>query len=88
MIHCQDVHKSYISGGERVHALSGASLSIETPGFYAAMGASGSGKSTLLHLLGGLDSFERGTIRVGDHDLHSLDESGLTRYRRSGVGIV
>ncbi|MFG0256760.1 MAG: ABC transporter ATP-binding protein [Phycisphaerales bacterium JB043] len=88
MIHCQDVHKSYTSGGHRVHALRGASLTIDTPGFYGAMGASGSGKSTLLHLLGGLDAIDSGSIRVGEHDLHSLDEAGLTEYRRSGVGIV
>lgn len=88
MIRCTNVHKSYQLGERRVEALRGADLSINEPGFHAIMGASGSGKSTLLHLIAGLDLPDRGEISVGGQRIDTLDERGLTAFRRSGVGIV
>ncbi|HYC99608.1 MAG TPA: ABC transporter ATP-binding protein [Phycisphaerales bacterium] len=93
MIRCQNVHKSYRlggrgAGGRTVQALRGADLTIDTPGFYAIMGASGSGKSTLLHLLGALDTPDQGTIEVGGRTLQNLSERELTLFRRTGIGIV
>jgi len=88
MIRCQNVHKSYRLGTSVVPALRGADLTIDAPGFYAIMGASGSGKSTLLHLLGALDTPDRGTVEVGGRALQNLSERELTTFRRTGVGIV
>ena len=88
MIRCQNVHKSYRLGSRSVQALRGADLVIDTPGFYAIMGASGSGKSTLLHLLGALDTPDQGTVEVGGRALQHLSERELTLFRRTGIGIV
>jgi putative ABC transport system ATP-binding protein len=92
MIRCQNVHKSYRLGsgsnGRTVQALRGADLTIDTPGFYAIMGASGSGKSTLLHLLAALDTPDQGTVAVGGQALEKLSERQLTSFRRTSVGIV
>ncbi|MBY0307591.1 MAG: ABC transporter ATP-binding protein, partial [Phycisphaerales bacterium] len=82
------MHKSYRLGSRVVNALRGADLTIDTPGFYAIMGASGSGKSTLLHLLGALDTPDQGTVEVGGHALQGLSERRLTEFRRKAVGIV
>ena len=88
MIRCRDVHKAYRLGGTRVAALRGVDLEIEGPGFFGVTGASGSGKSTLLHLLGALDTPDRGEIEIAGERVDRLRERELTRFRRRGVGVV
>ena len=36
-----NVHKTFVSGERAVHALDGANLTIDEPGFYAIMGPAG-----------------------------------------------
>jgi len=88
MIRCVSVHKSYMLGNREVQALRGVDLCIESPGFYAIMGASGSGKSTLLHLLAALDKPTKGEVYVAGKALHTQSEHQLTMFRRREIGIV
>jgi putative ABC transport system ATP-binding protein len=74
--------------GAAVHALNGVSLRVEAGEFVAIMGPSGCGKSTLLHVLGGLDVLTSGEIFLDDEPIHRLDETGLTRLRRSKIGFI
>jgi lipoprotein-releasing system ATP-binding protein len=52
------------------------------------VGASGVGKSTLLHVLGGLDSIDQGTIRIGDAELGRMSDAELVAFRNTNVGFV
>ncbi len=88
IIRLSGVVKTYQLGRRQVHALRGVDLTIDTPGFYAIMGASGSGKSTLLHLMAGLDHPEAGELEVAGERIDLLDEVALTRFRRRRIGIV
>jgi putative ABC transport system ATP-binding protein len=88
VIECRGLTKRYTLGSRTVHALRGLDLTIERPGFYGVMGASGSGKSTLLHLLAGLDAADAGTVSVAGDRLDEMSERRLTRFRRTGMGIV
>ena len=54
----------------------------------AVIGASGVGKSTLLHLLGGLDTPDAGTIRIGDVEVNRLGDAELVAFRNRHVGFV
>jgi ABC-type lipoprotein export system ATPase subunit len=56
--------------------------------FIALRGASGAGKSTLLHLLGGLDTPDRGEIWFAGENLAKLSGSELARVRNSRIGFV
>ena len=59
------------------------------PGDYVAvMGESGSGKSTLLNLVAGLDSADRGSIKLDGVELTTLDDDALTALRRKHLGFV
>ncbi len=54
----------------------------------AIVGASGSGKSTLLSIIAGLDTPTRGTVRLADKDLFSVDEDERAAWRAQKVGFV
>ena len=83
-----DLTKVYRTGDVEVHALCGVSLVLYAGEIVVFLGPSGSGKSTLLHILGGLDTATAGSVRFRDHDLTSIDDRGLTAYRRDHVGFV
>ena len=83
-----DVRKTYGAGEAAVHALAGVSVEFLAGEFTAVMGPSGSGKSTLMHVSAGLDTVTSGTVWVGDTDLTTLKDKGLTQLRRDRVGFV
>jgi putative ABC transport system ATP-binding protein len=63
-------------------------VSFERGSFTAIMGPSGSGKSTLMHLLAGLDRHTAGNVWLDGRSLDGLDDTELTRLRRTRVGFV
>ena len=80
--------KTYGTGQAVVHALADVSVTFDRGRFTAVMGPSGSGKSTLMHCMAGLDRPTSGQTFVGDLDIGSLDDAGLTRLRRDRIGFV
>jgi putative ABC transport system ATP-binding protein len=83
-----EVWKVYGSEATRVDALAGLTVDIQRGRFTAIMGPSGSGKSTLLHCLAGLDRVTGGQVWIGDAQVDTLGDRGLTRLRREKVGFV
>jgi putative ABC transport system ATP-binding protein len=83
-----DVGKEYQIGRQRIRALHDVRLDVPPGAFIAIMGASGSGKSTLLNSIGGLDHPTHGRIWVGGDEITSMNEQGLSAYRRRRVGFV
>ncbi len=84
----RNITKTYQMGEVQVHALRGIDLDLYEGEFVVMLGPSGSGKSTLLNILGGLDVPSSGTVRYGEKDLSTFNESVLTHYRREHVGFV
>jgi putative ABC transport system ATP-binding protein len=84
----RDLEKRYGDGATAVHALRGVSIEVAAGTFTAVMGPSGSGKSTLMHLLAGLDQPTGGEVWLGPTKLNELDDTELTRLRRTRVGFV
>lgn len=84
----ENLTKVYDTGSVRVQALRGVTMELYAGEVAVLLGPSGSGKSTLLNILGGLDVATSGKVTFDGHDLTSLDESGLTEYRREHVGFV
>ncbi|MGW6612031.1 ABC transporter ATP-binding protein [Streptomyces erythrochromogenes] len=83
-----DVHHSFGSGAQAVHALRGVSFEVRRGELTALKGRSGSGKTTLLNLVGGLDTPTGGRISVDGTDLAALGEPDLLALRRDRIGFV
>jgi len=89
MIQVEDLVKTYpVEGHPRFVALDHVSLSLPDSGFIALLGPSGCGKTTFLNLLGGLDSFDSGQIRVDGVSLKEMKPMELDAYRNSRIGFV
>jgi putative ABC transport system ATP-binding protein len=80
--------KVYQTGDVVVSALRSVDFQASAGEFVVILGPSGSGKSTFLNIVGGLDTASSGQVWFGDMELTTLDEGGLTRYRRDHVGFV
>ena len=68
--------KRYSVGDTSLTVLNELDLQVEAGEMVAIVGASGVGKSTLLHTIGGLDTFETGSIRIGISAFSSALNSG------------
>lgn len=88
MIELAGVDRTYVVGGQPVHALREVNLTVAAGEYVSVMGASGSGKSTLLHLLGCLDRPTAGSYRFGGEETAALTEGQLSRLRRHQIGFV
>src|SRR5919201_988449 len=87
-LEARGIVKSYPVGGSLLTVLRGLCLQVDAGEMVAVVGASGVGKSTLLHVLGGLDSIDAGSIRIGDVELTSMAPGALVAFRNRHVGFV
>jgi lipoprotein-releasing system ATP-binding protein len=88
MVQVKELVKNYKTGVETLHILNSLNFNIEAGSTVSIMGASGCGKSTLLNILGGLDRFDSGEIKVGGKNIGGLSEKYLSVYRRKSVGFI
>ena len=87
-IEFKDVIKAYGEGDARIHALDGASFTVERGELAIILGASGAGKTTALNILGGMDTATSGTVMVDGRNITHATERELVEYRRTDVGFV
>lgn len=71
-----------------VEILRGITLDVRPGETLGLVGPSGSGKSSLLMLMGGLERATGGQVRAMGHDLGTMDEDALARFRRHNMGVV
>jgi putative ABC transport system ATP-binding protein len=88
VIRLENIHRTYVSGEVKVHAVRGVSLEIRRGEFVAIMGSSGSGKSTLMNTLGALDRPTAGRYLLDGIDVASLDADALADLRNAKLGFV
>ena len=87
-ISVRGLHKSYRLDKVVLHVLRGVGFTVAKGEFLGVVGASGSGKSTLLHLVGLLDSPDKGDIFLDGVDAGKLPRRARDRIRCRDVGFV
>ena len=88
MIELKQIHRDFLVGDQRVHALDDVNLTIESGEYVSIMGPSGSGKSTLLNLLGLLDRPTSGNYCLNGQDVTSLTDIEQAQVRNREIGFV
>lgn len=84
MLRAKDLEKKY---GD-LAVLKGIDLEIQKGEVVAIVGASGAGKSTLLHILGTIDSPDKGKVYVNNKDVFDQSAKNLAAFRNKSVGFV
>ncbi|PKQ65349.1 macrolide ABC transporter ATP-binding protein [Labilibaculum manganireducens] len=88
MIRLQNIHKSYITGTNKLHVLKGIDLHIKEGELVSIMGSSGSGKSTLLNILGLLDNHDEGAYTLNQEEIKAMSETKAAKLRNNLLGFV
>ncbi len=88
LIIIHQLHKTYLLGQTRVHALRGVSIEISRGDFVAVRGPSGSGKTTFMNILGCLDRPSQGSYWLANHEVGQMSNQQLARVRNRMIGFV
>ena len=84
----ENLRRTFMVGGEEVHALKGVSFEIYPGEFVSIMGSSGSGKSTMLNILGCLDTPTSGTYYIDGISVKDRSRNELADIRNHKIGFV
>jgi len=85
---CDRIERYLGEEEERVHALRGVSLEIETGSVHAVVGPSGCGKSSLLYILGLLDTPDAGRVSIETETVSHLSDDELAQKRNKFIGFI
>ena len=85
---CDRIERYLGEEEERVHALRGVSLEIETGSVHAVVGPSGCGKSSLLYILGLLDAPDAGDVSIETETVSHLSDDELAQKRNKFIGFI
>ncbi|OQX84556.1 MAG: macrolide ABC transporter ATP-binding protein, partial [Candidatus Latescibacteria bacterium 4484_7] len=88
LIKVEGVKKIYDVGVQKILALAGVDLEIDTNEYVAIMGPSGSGKSTFMNILGCLDTPTAGKYFLKGQEVSGFDDDELARIRNKEIGFV
>lgn len=84
----ENLCKSFTDDQGTFQVLRDTSFTIAKGEMAALVGVSGAGKTTLLQILGGLDSFDSGSITVTGLSLKGLNAKTLAVFRNRHIGFV
>ncbi len=87
-IQLQGIHKAYEDSGKARVIFKDMNACFPSGKHCVILGKSGVGKSSLLNLISGIDTPDNGRIRMGDHLVSDMDDTGRTLFRRKQIGFI
>ena len=88
MIEISKLNKYYKIGNDKMHALKDITLNIQNGEMLAIMGKSGAGKSTLMNMIGLLDKYDSGNLKIDGIEVSTLRDGKLAKLRNEKIGFV
>lgn len=88
MLEIRGVSKSYSFGDSKKIVLHSIKTNFRTSEFVAILGPSGSGKTTLLNIIGGLDDYSGGDLKINETSTKSYKDKDWDAYRNHRIGFV
>ena len=88
MLELNGITKNYLSGENEVKALKGIDLKFRKSEFVSILGHSGCGKTTLLNIIGGLDRYTDGDLKINGKSTKEFKDRDWDAYRNHSVGFV
>ncbi len=88
MLELKGIKKNYDTGGETVAALRGVSIAFRRNEFVSVLGPSGCGKTTMLNIVGGLDRYSDGDLRINGRSTKEFSDRDWDAYRNHSIGFV
>ena len=88
MLELNNIVKNYISGDTRVEALKGINLRFRDSEFVSILGQSGCGKTTMLNIIGGLDQYTSGDLKINGRSTKKFKDRDWDAYRNNSIGFV
>lgn len=88
LIDLKNIHKYFIMGDEKIHALNNTNLIINEGELTSIIGTSGSGKSTLMNIIGLLDLPSEGQYFLDGVNTTLMSDDDLSKYRNQKIGFV
>ena len=89
MIKISSVNKYFNRGKQNeIHVIDNATLELGSRGMVAVFGRSGCGKTTLLNVIGGLDSYDCGSLYIDGNDISEKADYVRNKYiglKKSGM---
>ena len=82
------VEKAFPGADVPQPVLRGVSLLLALGETLALTGESGSGKSTVLHIAGGLETADKGSVRVAGKELAQMSDAGRAQVRCHDVAVI
>lgn len=88
MLELNDIKKDYVSGSTTVSALKGINLRFRDCEFVSILGQSGCGKTTMLNIIGGLDKYTSGDLKINGVSTKNYRDRDWDFYRNNSIGFV
>ena len=88
MLELNDIKKDYVSGSTTVSALKGINLKFRDCEFVSILGQSGCGKTTMLNIIGGLDKYTSGDLKINGVSTKNYKVRDWDFYRNNSIGFV
>ena len=88
MLELNDIKKDYVSSSTTVSALKGINLRFRDCEFVSILGQSGCGKTTMLNIIGGLDKYTSGDLKINGVSTKNYKDRDWDFYRNNSIGFV